>query len=172
MVDMTTGASGQKSLKIPQDVVIKVGILGGRSHVSSRKNRKSVPMAKLIEWLEQGRAIKRMSPKGKSFIITYPPRPIIIPGIEKGLAGIRKAFQQLAAALVEGGDGKKEIAKIGAFTIGKIQEYVDEDLPSIAPNAESTIKRKKTSSGAGGNTPLIDEASLVSAVTYAVDEGE
>lgn len=172
MVDVTTGVSGQKSLKVPQDVTIRVGILGGRSHISSRKNRKSVPMAKLMEWLEQGRAIKRTSPKGKAYVITYPPRPILIPGIEKGLAGIRKAFRQLAVSLIEGGDGKKEIAKIGSFTVGKIQEYVDEDLPGIAPNAESTIRRKKTSAGEGGNTPMIDEGQLVAAVTYATDEGE
>jgi hypothetical protein len=95
MVEMTSGVSGQKSLKIPQDVVIRVGILGGRIH-QPKKNAKPVPMAKLIDWLERGRAIKRTSPKGKEYVITYPPRPIIIPGIEKGLAGIRKAFQQLA----------------------------------------------------------------------------
>ncbi len=165
MVEMTSGVSGQKSLKIPQDVVIKVGILGGRIH-QPKKNQKTVPMAKLIAWLENGFSFKTKS--GKQ--ITIPPRPIIVPGIEKGLAGIRKAFQQLAAALIEGGDGKKQIAKIGSYTIGKIQEYVDEDLPGIAPNAESTIRNKGTTAGPGGNTPMIDTGQLVGAMTYA--EGE
>jgi hypothetical protein len=169
MVDVTVRTTRHQILKAPKSVIIKVGILGGRIHAPKAKGKKStepVPMAKLIAWLEAGFAFKARN--GKK--ITVPPRPILAPGIEKGWEGIQKGFKQLSAALIEGGTGDAEIAKVASFTVGKIQEYVDGDLPGIAPNAESTIKNKGTSAGAGGNTPMIDTGELVAALTYASEK--
>jgi len=176
MVDVKVSSTSHKILEAPKSVIIKVGILGGRMHFPKARGKKTgdpIPMAKLIAWLEAGFSFrieggKRVKNGGKK--VTIPPRPILVPGIEKGLDGLRKDFKKLAAALAEGKSGDTEIARIGIRAVGSIQEYVDEDLPSIAPNAESTIKVKGTSAGAGGNTPMIDEGQLMGAITYSSEK--
>lgn len=94
-------------------------------------------------------------------IKNIPPRPTIEPTIEEEKERISKDFATALKGVLSGNtDGKKELEKIGIYTVNKIKaKFGSEDL---APNAPSTIKAK------GSDKPLIDTGQLRNAVTYVI----
>lgn len=76
---------------------------------------------------------------------------------------IKTQIRKAANAVVEGRlDIDQALELLGQQFVGSIKERITSGS-ALAPNAESTIKRK------GSSTPLVDEGRLLSAITYEVE---
>ena len=103
-----------------------------------------------------------------------PPRPVLIPAInQEGPAEqIKELMLDAADAALVRGDrdtAEKDLEKAGMVGRDACKNYIT-DGGHLAPNAPSTIRRKmaKGKNGKGGAIPLVDTASMLNSITYAV----
>lgn len=95
-----------------------------------------------------------------------PPRPVLEPAIAQPetQAQIKVLLRDAAvAAMVQGNKEKceQDFAKAGMVGASACKKYIT-DGTNLAPNAPSTIRQK------GSSKPLIDTASMMNSITYAV----
>ncbi len=84
-----------------------------------------------------------------------PARPWLDTGFDTGL----KEYEAIISDAIESGDDlTSAMNRVGVVATGKVQQYITQ-LKS-PPNAESTIKKKKSSN------PLIDTGAMRSSVSY------
>jgi hypothetical protein len=102
-------------------------------------------------------------------IFHIPPRPIIEPAIEASgnkkliLAELKKAA---TAALVDNKSGAiTSLKRAGLTAQNLVRAWFTDPRNNWAPNAPSTIKRKKS------DKPLIDTGELRKSITYVVADG-
>lgn len=91
-----------------------------------------------------------------------PARPVVEPAIEGARSMINPELAKAAAAIVDNDPKAAERALNRAGTIASNAAKRRFGSAELAPNAPSTIRRKKSSA------PLIDTAALRRAVTYVV----
>lgn len=147
-------------------VNILVGFPSGREHVPTlhRKKRneefkgyngesplevKPIETAELARDLHFGTAI-------------IPSRPFLEDGIQSKEKEIGEAMAQEVKKLKNGGQPNWD--KIGNMAVGAVQELVRSDFYKTSiPNSQKTIDYK------GSDTPLIDGADMLTALTYVVE---
>ena len=90
-----------------------------------------------------------------------PARPFLKNGVESGTAEYIAIIEDAAQAVTDGAINMTQVLEqIGLVAAGKVKEFmINLSTPS---NAESTVKRKKSSN------PLIDTGAMVQAVTHVV----
>lgn len=130
--------------------VVKVGVLGGEP-----KDETETTVAQVAFWNEFG----TLNEDGTQRI---PPRPAFRQGAEASRDGLKKLARTQARGVVEGKrTARQALGVMGAFVQGKIQNSIV-DLKS-PPNAESTIKAKKSSN------PLVDDGQLKNSISFSVE---
>ena len=147
---------------------ILVGFPSGRQHVPTfHKNEngeyktydgKDIADAEPIETAE----LAKMLHFGTADI---PARPFLEDGIRDRQEDIKKALQDEAKKIVDGGSANWN--KVGTMAVGAIQEFVRGDYyKTNVPNSQRTIDYK------GSDKPLIDGADLINSLTFIVQNGE
>ena len=103
-----------------------------------------------------------------------PPRPVLRPAImqEEVKTKIEMLMRDAAeTALVDGNaeEARKCFEKAGMVGRDACKKYIT-DGTNLAPNAPSTIERKmaKGNNGKGTPVPLVDTASMLNSINYAV----
>lgn len=88
-----------------------------------------------------------------------PARPWLDAGFDSGV----QEYQSIIEDAVEAGeDLEAAMSRVGVVAVGKIQQFITQ-LKS-PPNAEATVKRKKSSN------PLIDTGAMRSSVSFQVQK--
>jgi hypothetical protein len=100
-----------------------------------------------------------------SFIYQVPPRPIIQPAIEDAKGQIGERLGEAAKVALQGGDTNAALTDVGTYAQSKVKKWFKNPKNGWAPNAESTIEKKKSSN------PLIDTGALHNAITFVIQEG-
>jgi hypothetical protein len=100
-----------------------------------------------------------------SAIYQSPPRPIIEPAIKKNKKDIAQLMRGAAKSAMKDQNFMKKLKAVGIFARNAVRDYF-ENGNDWAPNAPSTIKRKK-----GGDRPLIDTGAMRQAISYVIDNG-
>ena len=147
---------------------ILVGFPSGRQHVPTfHKNDKgeyrtydgkNIEEAEPIETAE----LAKMLSFGTSSI---PPRPFLEQGIASKKEEIKKALQEEAKKVLDG--GKANWNKVGSMAVGAVQDFVRGDYyKTNVPNSKKTQEYK------GSDKPLIDGADLINSLVFVVGEGE
>ena len=98
-----------------------------------------------------------------------PPRPFLMPGIEKAHDKIKDALKEgLREIVKDGADTDKCLQKAGLIGQASVQNEIR--TGSFEALKESTIKSRQAArkSGKAGTKPLIDTGQLLSSITYAV----
>jgi hypothetical protein len=93
-----------------------------------------------------------------------PARPVIEPAVEDDKEVIGEIFADAFSAALEGDEGRAMnlLEQAGIEGASASQKWFTNSKNGWAPNAESTVKRKKS------NRPLIDTGQLRRSITYAV----
>jgi hypothetical protein len=90
-----------------------------------------------------------------------PERSFIRAWADQNVAANDMALRKIAQAVIRGQyDGRTGLERFGLLAVGQIQTRISNGIPP--PNAESTIKRK------GSSTPLIDSGILRSSIRHLV----
>lgn len=97
-----------------------------------------------------------------SFAYQVPPRPIIEPAIENSKEGIGELLGIAAKQSVEGNDTQDALKNVGQEAQQDVQNWFTDAKNGWAPNAPSTIKRKKS------DKPLLDTEMLQKSITFVV----
>lgn len=149
----------------------------------------TIDYKKLTPFLEGGKDVLVGYPEGRPHqgggpdqdelarTLTYgddkiPPRPFLEEGIMEQKNELNLLIKTHYEKKVAGGEEKNTLARIGAFCVGAVKEFVFGDYYRRAvPNAPSTIRRK--SKKKGGQTlvsdkPLIDTGDMINSTTYVV----
>ena len=95
---------------------------------------------------------------------TIPPRPFLEEGIASKKEEIKKALQEEAKKVMDGGQANWN--KVGTMAVGAVQEFVRSDYyRTNVPNSPKTVKYK------GSDKPLIDGANLIGGLKFVVQDG-
>ncbi|KQQ62968.1 hypothetical protein ASF66_01030 [Pseudomonas sp. Leaf129] len=96
---------------------------------------------------------------------TVPPRPFLVPAIDKGSPQYRRLAEIMLPKVMAGEmDMRVLLEQMGNLAEGHVkQEITDLRIP---PNAASTISKK------GSDNPLIDTGALRQSIRYVVDDGK
>lgn len=95
---------------------------------------------------------------------TIPPRPFLEDGIASKKEELKKALQEEAKKVIDGGQANWN--KVGTMAVGAVQEFVRGDYyKTNKPNSPKTIKYK------GSDKPLIDGANLINDLKFVVQSG-
>lgn len=135
-------------------VEIYVGFRSGQQHVITNEDgtQQAVEMPELAKSLYFGAH-------------GIPARPFLTDGINEKKEEIRAEIEKQCRALAE--DKKPNWDKVGTKAVGAIQEFVRGDYyKTRIPNSPATIKAK------GSDTPLIDTAEMINALTYVIEGGD
>ena len=97
-----------------------------------------------------------------SFAYQVPPRPVIEPAIENSKEPIGKLLGNAAKQAADGNDPQKALMDVGQYAEAKVQNWFVDPKNGWAPNAESTVKKKKS------DKPLIDSGELRKAITFVI----
>ena len=103
-----------------------------------------------------------------SMVYQVPPRPIIEPAIKDSKEGIGEALGIAAKQAVEGKDAHKALEDVGLYAQSKVKDWFTDPKNGWAPNAPSTIAKKRLHS----DQPLIDTGALRDSITFVIREGE
>lgn len=105
-----------------------------------------------------------------------PARPFLEEGILEKKNEVSQMVREHYEGRVEGKDKKPTLARIGAFCVGAVKEFVFGDFyKQSIPNAESTIYRKSRRQKGKvllSDKPLIDSGDMINATTYVVVKGK
>ncbi len=99
-----------------------------------------------------------------SAMLQVPPRPIIEPALKSQMEIIAKRLSQMAVAGLDGKNISKEADTLGTFASKTVQGWFTNPQNGWAPNAPSTIRKKKS------NKPLVDTGELRDSITYVVED--
>lgn len=95
---------------------------------------------------------------------TIPGRPFLEDGIASKKEELKKALQEEAKKVIDGGQANWN--KVGTMAVGAVQEFVRGDYyKTNVPNSPKTIKYK------GSDKPLIDGANLINDLKFVVQSG-
>ena len=97
-----------------------------------------------------------------SFAYQVPPRPSIEPAIENSKQPIGNLLGTAAKQAMDGKDPQKALMDVGQYAQKKVQNWFVDPKNGWAPNAESTVKKKKS------DRPLIDTGTLHNAITFVI----
>ena len=97
-----------------------------------------------------------------SFAYQVPPRPIIEPAIENSKESIGELLGNAAKQTAEGKNVQKALEAVGLEAQEDVKDWFTDSKNGWAPNAESTIKKKKS------NKPLIDTGALQGSITFVI----
>lgn len=111
---------------------------------------------KQVRFLKKGTGFKKLGTT-EAHVITIPPRPWLIPGVESAVQDINDIIEQ---SLIKAKGTDETLEAVGAIAAGAVQQYMT-DLKE-PPNAKSTIKKK------GSDNPLIDSGALRASVTHKI----
>lgn len=92
--------------------------------------------------------------------IHIPSRPFLRNSVDSNSDKINAFLQARKKRILKGESAEEALKKIGAFQKGLIQEQIVEG--SFAPNAEATIRKKKSA------TPLIDTGRMRQSVNFVI----
>lgn len=97
-----------------------------------------------------------------SFAYQVPPRPIIEPAIENSKEDIGEKLGDAAKVAMDGKDIRKALVDVGNEAQQDVQDWFVNPKNGWAPNAESTVKKKKS------ENPLIDTGALRKAINFVI----
>ena len=97
-----------------------------------------------------------------SFAYQVPPRPVIEPAIENSKGDIGELLGEAAKVAADGENTKKALESVGEEAQQDVQDWFTNSKNGWAPNAESTVKKKKS------DKPLIDTGELRKAITFVI----
>jgi hypothetical protein len=138
----------RKNIEKLGHLAVKAGIIEGSGSVDG------VDVAQYGAWNEYG-------VPGKKQKWDIPPRPFIRGFLENNSEAIKKKQEQLSRAVSSGVmDAERAIGLLGQFAQDGIKRYIR--TGSFKENAETTIKRKKSSK------PLVDTGTLVNSIRFEV----
>lgn len=153
---------------------ILVGFPSGRQHIPTLHRKEKSGKSKNAEYKSYGKTKPQdMIPvdtaelaKTLSFgTATIPARPFLKEGLDsKGKEINAEIGKQIELSKA----GKKtNWQKVGTKAVGAIQEFVRGDYyKSAVPNSQKTIDYK------GSDTPLIDGADMINALSFVIKEGK
>lgn len=128
--------------------VVEVGVLGAEGDAPHQGG--PVTVAQVAEWAELG--------------IGQPMRSWLRGFVDEAGPEIERRIAIETKAVLEGKRTRAQaLARVGAWIVGGIQARIARGI--APPNAESTIRRK------GSSTPLIDKGQLRSSITSRVVDG-
>lgn len=152
-------------LREAAEVEIYVGFASGREHQATlHKDKKTKHKSydgeeaaeeKPMDTAELARALHFGT-------ATIPARPFLTDGIESKIDEISTEMKKQASQALK---GMANWNKVGTMAVGAIQEFVRGDYyRSNIPNSKKTIDYKES------DTPLIDGADMINALSYIVKE--
>ena len=95
---------------------------------------------------------------------TIPARPFLEDGIASKKEELKKALQEEAKKVIDGGQANWN--KVGTMAVGAVQEFVRGDYyKTNVPNSPRTVEYK------GSDKPLIDGANLINDLKFVVQSG-
>ncbi len=92
--------------------------------------------------------------------VRIPSRPFLRNSVDSNSDKINAFLQTRKKGILNGESAKETLKEIGVFQKGLIQEQIVEG--SFAPNAEATIRKKKSA------TPLIDTGRMRQSVNFVI----
>lgn len=93
-----------------------------------------------------------------------PSRPFLRQSTDANKSNIEKFCKTQLQKLTQGGTAEEILNSIGVMQKGLIQDTITKSPSWAAPNADSTIKRKRK----GSDVPLIDSGTMLQSVNYVV----
>ncbi|MCL1987422.1 MAG: hypothetical protein FWG64_05560 [Firmicutes bacterium] len=119
------------------------------------KSSKNATLLDIAVWNELGTKTK----DGKQHI---PPRPFLRQSVDNNQQQISDFVKKELANLGNGKTAQQILQRIGTYQKGLIQQEIQKG--NFTPNAESTIRKKKSAA------PLIDTGRLMQGVHFVIEE--